>query len=94
MDTFKLFAQIPILVIYGDNLPETDERPEMYEWTRRLHLMRQWADMLNDLGGDVTVVHLPEVGLHGNTHFPMSDLNNKDVAEIVCKWLKEKELDK
>ncbi len=25
--------------------------------------------MLNDQGGDVTVIHLPEVGLHGNTHF-------------------------
>ena len=32
-------------------------------------LMKIWAKMLNDLGGDVTVIHLPEVGLHGNTHF-------------------------
>lgn len=93
MDTFKLFTQIPILVIYGDNLPETDERPELYEWTRRLHLMRQWAKMLNDLGRDVTVIHLPEAGLHGNTHFPMSDLNNAEVAELMYKWLRDKGLD-
>ena len=26
--------------------------------------------MLNDLGGDVTVIHLPEVGLRGNNAFP------------------------
>lgn len=92
METFRGFARIPILVIFGDNLPETDERPELYEWTRRLHLMRQWAKMLNDIGGDVTVIHLPEAGLYGNTHFPMSDLNNREVAELMYNWLKEKKL--
>ena len=93
MDVFMEYTRIPIVVYYGDNLPETDERPEIYEWTRRLHLMRQWAKMLNDLGGDVTVVHLPEAGLHGNTHFPMSDLNNAEVAELMYDWLREKRLD-
>ena len=93
MDVFMEYTKIPIVVYYGDNLPETDERPEIYEWTRRLHLMRQWAKMLNDLGGDVTVVHLPEAGLHGNTHFPMSDLNNMEVAELMHDWLREKRLD-
>ena len=93
MDVFMEYTKIPIIIYYGDNLPETNERPEIYEWTRRLHLMRRWADMLNKLGGDVTVVHLPEAGLHGNTHFPMSDLNNAEVAELMAKWLHEKGLD-
>lgn len=93
METFMEYTRIPIVVYYGDNLPETDERPEIYEWTRRLHLMRRWADMLNKLGGDVTVVHLPEAGLHGNTHFPMSDLNNREVAELIYEWLCAKGLD-
>ena len=93
MDVFMEYTKIPIIVYYGDNLPKTDERPEIYEWTRRLHLMRQWAEMLNKLGGDVTVVHLPEVGLYGNTHFPMSDLNNAEVAELLKEWLHEKKLD-
>ena len=93
MDVFMEYTKIPIIIYYGDNLPETDEHPEIYEWTRRLHLMRRWAEMLNKLGGDVTVVHLPEAGLHGNTHFPMSDLNNMEVAELMAKWLHEKGLD-
>ena len=92
MDVFLEYTKIPIVVYYGDNLPETDERPEIYEWTRRLHLMRRWAEMLNERGGDVTVIHLPEVGLHGNTHFPMSDLNNKEVAELMFQWLEERGL--
>ncbi len=93
MSEFMKFTKIPIIVYYGDNLPETDERPEIYEWTRRLHLMRQWGGMLNELGGDVTVIHLPEAGLHGNTHFPMSDLNNAEVADLLEQWLHEKNLD-
>ena len=93
MSVFKKFTQIPILVCYGDNLPETEEHPEQYEWTRRLHLMRTWAKMLNDQGGDVTVVHLPEIGLKGNTHFIMSDLNNVEVADFLSEWLHEKGLD-
>ena len=87
------YTQIPILIYYGDNLPETDERPELYEWTRRLHLMRKWAALLNENGGDATVVHLPEIGLYGNTHFPFSDLNNVEVADHLSKWLHEKNLD-
>ena len=35
MEEFLQFTKIPIIIYYGDNLPETDERPELYEWTRR-----------------------------------------------------------
>lgn len=93
LSVFRKFVKIPIIVYYGDNLPETDERPELYEWTQRLRLMRQWAKILNDEGGDVTVIHLPKVGLHGNTHFPMSDLNNVEVADHLSNWLHERNLD-
>ena len=55
--------------------------------------MHTGIQMLNDLGGDVTVIHLPEVGLHGNTHFPMSDLNNIEVANHLSQWLHKKALD-
>jgi hypothetical protein len=36
---------------------------------------------------------LPEVGIKGNTHFLMSDLNNVKIANMISDWLKEKELD-
>lgn len=93
MEVFLKYTKIPIIIYYGDNLPETDERPELYEWTRRLHLTRKWAALLNKHGGDATVIHLPEIGLHGNTHFPFSDLNNVEVADHLSKWLHEKGLD-
>ena len=44
-------------------------------------MARLWAEAVNRRGGSVTVVHLPEVGIRGNTHFPFSDLNNVEVAD-------------
>lgn len=38
-----------------------------------------------DLDEYVTVVHLPEIGLKGNTHFIMSDLNNVEVADFLSE---------
>ena len=56
-------------------------------------MARQWRDVVNGHGGDVTLVHLPEIGIKGNTHFPLSDLNNIEIADLMSGWLKEKGLD-
>lgn len=48
---------------------------------------------MNKHGGDVTLVDLPAVGIGGNTHFPMSDLNNLQVADLLSKFLADKKLD-
>lgn len=93
-DTFEAFTRVPMLLIYGDNIPT--ERHDIYEldvWRIRLSLARQWADAVNRRGGDVTVIHLPEIGIKGNTHFLMSDLNNTEVADIILKWLHKKGMD-
>jgi len=54
---------------------------------------QEGQDVVNRHGGDVTVVHLPEIGIRGNTHFPMSDLNNVQIADELSKFLSEKKLD-
>jgi hypothetical protein len=63
-------------------------------WRAGLEMARIWAATINKHGGDATVVHLPEIGIKGNTHFPFSDLNNIEIADQLSKWLKEKGLDK
>lgn len=45
-------------------------------------------------GGDVQVVYLPDIGIKGNTHFLMADLNNQEVADAMEKWMQEKGLSK
>lgn len=92
MEDFMEYTKIPIIIYFGDYLPETSERPEQYEWTIRLKLTREWATVVNKYGGDVTVVHLPEIGIHGNTHFPFSDLNNLEIADLLEDFLTKKGL--
>ena len=95
MKDFMLLTKIPIVIYYGDNIPENPSpNPGADGWRARLAMARKWGDTVNKYGGDVTVVHLPEVGLKGNTHFPFSDLNNIQVADLMSKWLKDKGLDK
>lgn len=59
-----------------------------------LEMARLWAAVINKYGGDARIIHLPEIGIKGNTHFPFSDLNNVEVADHLSKWLQEKGLDK
>ena len=40
------------------------------------------------------MLHLPDAGLTGNTHFPFSDLNNDAVADLLLKYLAEHGLDR
>ncbi len=39
------------------------------------------------------VIHLPEIGIKGNTHAAFADLNNLEIADLVEKLLHEKNLD-
>ena len=92
---FVRLTQMPIIIYFGDNISDkpSDIQGED-QWRIRLALARQWADTVNKHGGDVTVIHLPKVGIKGNTHFPMQDLNNAEVAEHLAQWLQAKGLDK
>jgi hypothetical protein len=95
MAEFMKLTKIPIIIYYGDNIPaKPDPNPGTDGWRARMEMARLWRDAVNKHGGDVTVVHLPEAGLKGNTHFPFSDLNNIQVADLMSKWLKDKKLDK
>lgn len=94
MSQFTALTRIPILVLYGDNIPaQSVDLPAQDSWRARLSMARKWRDTVNKHGGDVTLIHLPEIGIKGNTHFLMSDLNNVQIADLVSKFLTEKKLD-
>lgn len=91
---FMQLTKIPIIIYYGDYIPEQPTpNPGQEQWRAALAMARRWRDAVNRHGGDVTLVYLPDAGLKGNTHFPMSDLNNVAVADLLSEWLKEKGLD-
>ncbi|SHJ83317.1 hypothetical protein SAMN02745165_03302 [Malonomonas rubra DSM 5091] len=94
LDEFMKLTKIPIVIYYGDFIPaEPTDIPGQDMWRIRLEMARLWADAVNRHGGDATVVHLPEVGILGNTHFPFSDLNNLEIADLMSEWLAQKGLD-
>ena len=91
---FMALTRIPIVIFYGDNIPQQPTSVVTQDaWRARLQMARVWRDTVNRHGGDVTLVHLPEAGIRGNTHFPFSDLNNIEIADLVSKFLAEKKLD-
>ena len=76
LSQFMALTKIPILVIYGDNIPDHPvDLPAQDSCRARL---------------EMTLVHLPEIGIQGNTHFAFSDLNNVQIADLVSKFLSEK----
>jgi hypothetical protein len=87
-------TRIPIIIYYGDNIPDRPvTMPAQDSWRARLAMARLWRDTVNKHGGDGTVVHLPEISIRGNTHFPFSDLNNVRIADEMSKFLADKRLD-
>lgn len=94
MDEFMRLTKMPIIIYYGDFIPsEPNPNPGQDGWRARMEMARKWRDAVNAKGGDVTVVHLPEIEINGNTHFPFSDLNNVEIADLMSAWLTEKGLD-
>ena len=91
---FARLAQLPIQVVYGDNIP-SQPIPDLVADGRRAQVVtsRMFVDALNQAGGQASVLHLPDAGLYGNSHFMFSDLNNVAVADQLSLYLQTKGLD-
>ena len=50
-------------------------------------MARKFVEAVNRHGGNATLVELPKIGIYGNTHFLMQDLNNDKLAELLDEWL-------
>lgn len=93
MSDFMQLTKIPIMIFYGDGIPEQPSvNPGQDQWRASLAMARLWRDAVNRHGGDVTLVSLPSIGIKGNTHFPMSDLNNHEIADLLSAYLNSKGL--
>lgn len=97
LNQFLALTKIPVLLIYGDNIPAAD-KPSVYPgidiWRGRLMMAQLFINAINKHGGHAQLLHLPDIGIRGNTHFVMSDLNNVKIADVVSAYLKKTGLDK
>lgn len=96
-DDFMKLTKIPVVVYFGDNIPTGDKPVENWgldNWRTRLNLAKKWEQVMKKYGGDCEVVYLPDIGVTGNTHFLMADLNNVEIADVMENWIKSKNLAK
>jgi hypothetical protein len=91
---FMQLTKIPIRMQYSDGIPSTSSPyPRVQNWVNRLAMGKLMRDAINRHGGDASVLHLPDIGIFGNTHFSFADVNNRQIADILSDWLHQKNLD-
>jgi pimeloyl-ACP methyl ester carboxylesterase len=80
---FRKLVAIPILIQLGDYLDITPSGRQA------IANARAFVKAVNDRGGRAKLLYLPELGIHGNTHFAMSDFNNLQVADLILQFFKD-----
>jgi hypothetical protein len=96
LEEFLKLTKFPILIIWGDYIPTELDPANIGPLENRRVLVEQYrlfAEAINNHGGNVVAVKLPDVGVFGNTHYPYADTNINQVAAVVSQWLKEHGLD-
>jgi hypothetical protein len=92
---FMQLTKIPIRIQYSDGIPPAPSPyPRVQNWVNRLAMGKLMRDAINRHGGDASLLHLPQIGILGNTHFSFADVNNLEIADILSDWLHEKRLDR
>jgi pimeloyl-ACP methyl ester carboxylesterase len=81
-------AKIPILVIFGDHL----DAPQKVglNWNEAFKDCEAFMRRMHSVRGDATLLHTPDLGIHGNSHMLMQDRNNLQIADLIIGWLKQK----
>lgn len=92
-EDFAKLVKVPMLLIYGDFIADApSDEVGQDKWRTEYQMAQQFVAAVNRHGGDATIIHLPDRGITGNTHFLMADKNNKELADIMDDWLKAKKL--
>ncbi|MGV3524315.1 MAG: hypothetical protein ACO1RX_08825 [Candidatus Sericytochromatia bacterium] len=83
-----VFKRIPILTVFGDHLDAQTGTPG-FSWKDAYNNCQKFVSLVNATGGKAKMLHLPEQGLHGNSHMMMMDKNNLRVADLLLDWIKK-----
>jgi hypothetical protein len=76
-------AQVPTLVMFGDYIDKSKF------WQSSLNSCNRYVRAVNAAGGDATMMHLPAMGIGGNSHMVMQDKNSLQVAELIDRWIRQ-----
>jgi hypothetical protein len=76
----KALAKLPILIVFADHI-EVAERRVGFDACQAL------SARINAAGGNSKFVHLPAVGIRGNSHMMMMDKNSLQIADLIVAWM-------
>ena len=94
MEDFLKLTKIPVVLYYGDHIKLGSDNVGEDKWGTEFAMAQQFVAAINRHGGDATLVHLPDIGIRGNSHFLMQEKNNQQIQQLALSWLHEKGLDK
>ena len=81
---------IPVTFYYGDYIGEEfTDVPAAAMWSMMAATADTFTEAYNAAGGNSTVVHLPDEGITGNSHFMFQELNNDVIADHIEAWIQE-----
>lgn len=78
-------AKVPTLVMFGDHLDMTGGGPA--NWAASFKACSAFVEQVKSAGGDAEMMHLPALGIHGNSHMLMQDRNSDQLADLVLAWI-------
>ncbi len=77
-------ARIPTLVVFGDHLADVTQP---LSWMAAFRSCETFVDQLKEAGGDAEMMHLPDLGIKGNSHMLMQDRNSNQIADLLLAWI-------
>jgi pimeloyl-ACP methyl ester carboxylesterase len=78
-------AKIPTLVMFGDHLGDVQGGPA--SWATSFESCQKFVKQVKDGGGNAEMMHLPTLGIKGNSHMLMQDKNNLQLADLTLDWI-------
>ena len=78
-------AKIPTLIMFGDHLGDVQGGPA--NWASSFESCEKYVQSVKAAGGDAEMMHLPKLGIRGNSHMLMQDRNNLQLADLLLKWI-------
>jgi hypothetical protein len=78
-------AKIPTLMMFGDHLGDIES--PLVNWQTALETCDALVAKLKAAGGAAATMHLPKMGIKGNSHMLMQDRNSLELADLVIAWI-------
>ncbi|MEL4306817.1 hypothetical protein [Joostella sp. CR20] len=87
-EQLEKIKNIPLLVVYGDHL-KNDTGVSGHSWNNYYEGWRNFVGKFNELGGNAKMIHLKDIGIKGNSHMLMMDVNNQEIANLIIDWVNQ-----